>query len=115
MIVYHNDGKGWSFYNPGSKGLLKSVITVFPYKDKFTKHVEEPEMTAKTSESLNKLMNPLQHKGYISFIVDALKLGSFEGKETVSAEDACVQTIANTLDVTAPHILPRTYQEAMEN
>lgn len=115
MIGHINGGKGWLFYDPGSKVLLKSAITVFPYEDRFATRVEEPMKTATTSESLNKLLDPVKDKGKISFIVNALKLGSFEGETAVSEEDKCVEEISNTVNISAPHKLPSTYQEAMKD
>lgn len=85
MIGYVDGGKGWVFYNPGLKVLLKTGIAVFPYEDKFvSKHHEESQ--AKSSTSLNKILNDPPKKGSLEFIVNTLTLGDFTAEKKVLGE-----------------------------
>lgn len=115
MIGYIDGGKGWHFYDPGSKVLLKSGIAIFPYEDKFKIQVPEEEKRATSSDTLNKLINPVQEKGKLSFIVNALRLGDFSGEKVVCAEDKCVETLAQHIDLGAVLRPPKTYDEAMKD
>lgn len=114
MIGYIDGRKGWIFYNPSSRVLLKLGIAVFPYEDKFViSSPDEPRTTS--SSSLNKILNENPKKGSLEFIVNALTLGDFTAERKVLEEDAAVENVTSTINLYACLKEPTSFAGAMED